>query len=582
MAEDMCAYEIADGKLCGFDALINVMPTLAKGAGIQEATQSRYDADTREESSTEVAAVADDQTNETRPAELRAPEPVLAPDPGHCSVCRAPVETDDAVCLACGAVIGALPTETAKAERRVGDWVIAADLPEQSLDAELFLARRKSDEPLALLRRFRSGTGIDAAIYPVLESLQHPSVPRILEHSQAEDRPYEVWEHINGPTLAEIAPDLWHNTETLEQVAGTLIGALTLFERRGLRHGNLQPAAIRQRSAAPAVLAITDFAGASIAEFDVEASRQRTPNRYMAPEAIAAASTSASDWWSLGIIFLELLTQGRCFDGVHERAFLLHLVSRGVALPETLTPRWRNLLEGLLTRDHTKRWKADQALQWLTSDEPIPTAYEGAESRSPEGAEFAFAGHRFTSPTDVALFAAQDAHWNDAFADLEHGRIATWLATFDKKARKGESYDLVARIAAETEQRVPKDIKLALALAAMNRDLPLCIRGAILTPAALLADPVAAGHWLSAPVLAILRKMKRERDRWLLALVERADRARARAKDPHLEIDESQFALLRLVTSAAALNARWDRMRAAGYNGYARGARVLWLFVFLF
>ena len=51
-------------------------------------------------------------------------------------------------------------------------------------------------------------------------------------------------------------------------------------------------------------------------------------------------------------------------------------------------------------------------------------------------------------------------------ADLEHGRIATWLASFDKKAKKGESYDLVARIAAETEQRVPKDIKLALALAA--------------------------------------------------------------------------------------------------------------------
>lgn len=548
MYEDVCENVLDDGLRCEF-SLFEVGLTV-----FQEAPQPPL-----EPPGEKPDIGTGNGGGDTQPDPV-APQPVLAPNPGHCSACRAPVEPDDAVCLACGAVIGALPAETAKAERRVGDWVIVADLPEQSLDAELFLARRKIDEPLALLRRFRSGTGIDAAIYPVLESLQHPSVPRLLEHGQAEDRLYEVWEHIDGPTLAEIAPGLWHDTETLEQVAGTLIGALTLFERRGLRHGNLQPATIRQRSAAPAVLAIADFAGASIAEFDVEASRQRTPNRYMAPEAIAAASTSASDWWSLGIIILELLTQGRCFDGVHERAFLLHLVSRGVALPETLTPRWRNLLEGLLTRDHTKRWKADQALQWLTSDEPIPTEPDPTTPRV-RGAEFPFAGQRFTSPADLALFAAQEAHWNDALADLEHGRIATWLASFDKKAKKGESYDLVARIAAETEQRVPKDIKLALALAAMNHDLPLCIRGAIMTPAALLADPVAAGHWLSAPVLAILRKMKRERDRWLLALVERADRVRARAKDSHLEIDESQFALLRLVTSTAALNARWDRMR---------------------
>ena len=549
MYEDVCENVLDDGLRCEF-SLFEVAPTV-----FQEAPQPALGPD-------EPTTIGTgDGGGETAPVTTGAPEPLRAPDPDHCSTCNAPVEPDDAMCLACGAAIGEMPAEAPKAARRVADWVLVADLPGQTPDAGLFLARRQDDEPLALLRWFQSGVGIDAAIYPVLESLQHPSVPRLLAHGRVEDRSYEVWEHIDGPTLAEIAPGLGRDTETLEQVAGALIGALTLFERRGLRHGNLQPTVIRQRSASPAVLAITDFAGASVAEFDVEASPQRAPNRYMAPEAIAAASSAASDWWSLGIILLELLTQGKCFDGIHERAFLLHLVSRGVTLPETLTPRWRNLLEGLLTRDHAKRWKADQALQWLTSDEPIPTAYEGTSGAAPLGAEFTFAGQRFTSPADVALFAAQETHWNDAVADLEHGRIATWLATFDKKAKKGENYDLVARIAAESDQRVPKDIKLALALAAMNRDLPLCIRSAILTPAALLADPAVAIQWLSPPVLAILRKLKRDRDRWLLALAERADRVRARGKDAKLEIDESQFTLLRLVTSTAALTARWDRMR---------------------
>src|SRR5690606_25961664 len=106
-------------------------------------------------------------------------------------------------------------------------------------------------------------------------------------------------------------------------------------------------------------LAITDFSTASIAEFDVEAGRQRAPSRYMAPEAIASATTAGSDWWSLGIILLELLTRGGCFKDVNDRAFILHVVSRGVTIPDSLSPRWRNLLEGLLTRDHAKRWRSE-------------------------------------------------------------------------------------------------------------------------------------------------------------------------------------------------------------------------------
>ena len=53
---------------------------------------------------------------------------------------------------------------------------------------------------------------------------------------------------------------------------------------------------------------------------------------------------AASDWWSLGIILLELVTDGACFAGVHDRAFLLHLVTRGVAVPKDIEPGWRNCL----------------------------------------------------------------------------------------------------------------------------------------------------------------------------------------------------------------------------------------------
>lgn len=508
-------------------------------------------------------AVAGETNGEGSAEQPAAPQPVAAPaiaTDGSCAACHAPVEPDDAVCISCGTALAPDATVRDAPERRIGDWTIVAELPCETSGTELFLVRREAGDAPSLMRLLPNGLEPDAGLYPVLTGIDHPSVPRLLANGKVDERAFEVWEHVEGPTLAEIAPELGRDVERLEDTAGALIGALTLFERRGLRHGNLTPALIRQRRASPLVLAITDFSIASIAEFDVQAGRQRAPNRYMAPEAIAAASTSGSDWWSLGIILLELLTKGGCFKDVDERAFLLHVVSRGVTIPESLPARWRNLLEGLLTRDHANRWKSEQALQWIASDKPIPTSFEGSGRQAPQGEPFRFADREFTSPADLALYAAQAAHWGDALADLEHGRLATWLSTFDAAQKRGESYDLVRRIGSDS--RIPPDQRLALALAAMNLDLPLCIRGEILNSGVLLEAPATAAHWFTAPVLSTVRKLKRDRDRWLLQLAERADRVRARAKDAKLDIDDETFATLRLVTSTAALGARWAKQRA--------------------
>src|SRR5882672_3102266 len=60
--------------------------------------------------------------------------------------------------------------------------------------------------------------------------------------------------------------------------------------------------------------------------------------RYSAPEAIVGAVSAASDWWSLGMIVLEQATAGRCFVDVNDRAFRLHVVTRGISLPDDLSP----------------------------------------------------------------------------------------------------------------------------------------------------------------------------------------------------------------------------------------------------
>ncbi len=279
---------------------------------------------------------------------------------------------------------------------------------------------------------------------------------------------------------------------------------------------------------------MTDFASARIAEFDVEASRFRQTSRYMAPEAVAEASTTASDWWSLGIILLEMLTDGQCFEGVHDRAFLLHLVARGIALPYDLDPRWRNLLEGLLTRNHENRWRSEQALKWVDGERDIPTGYEHAAAAG-GGPGIHFADRKITSPAEFAFIAAEDANWTEAQAALDHGRIASWLDEFEKTP---DSLDVIKKTA--SDQRLKElngDLPLALAIAALNPNLPLCIRGEFVTPTALLSDPDTGTKWLAREPVRYLRRLKRPSDHWLILLADRTERVRSRAKDARIKLD---------------------------------------------
>ena len=110
-----------------------------------------------------------------------------------------------------------------------------------------------------------------------------------------------------------------------------------MFNEAGLRHRDLRPASLLVRSHEPLDLVISGFGSARLSEFDLDIVSPLETSRYMAPEAIAGGVAAASDWWSLGMILLEQLTRGACFEGVNANAFLIHVLANGVALPDDPT-----------------------------------------------------------------------------------------------------------------------------------------------------------------------------------------------------------------------------------------------------
>jgi primosomal replication protein N'' len=132
----------------------------------------------------------------------------------------------------------------------------------------------------------------------------------------------------------------------VRQIVEQLGRGLNAFSECGLRHRDLRPSVVLVRCLDPLNLAITGFGSARLSDFDLDIVSPPETTRYMAPEAIAGGVAAASDWWSLGILLLERLTGGACFDGVNEQAFLIHVITNGVPIPEGLDPSLNLLLRG--------------------------------------------------------------------------------------------------------------------------------------------------------------------------------------------------------------------------------------------
>jgi hypothetical protein len=467
------------------------------------------------------------------------------------------VADDDAACPTCGGYIDAHPADPRPSLPLIGRWQAVERLGHSPEDGPaLFLVQGEARSELALLKHYPSGTEPDTRIYSVLAQLETGSTARLLDHGRCEDRAFEVWEGVDGPTLADLRGEFRSNPILLHEAACRLIRTLANFESAGLRHGGLTPSVVRVRSCDPLSVVVADLSPARLAEFDIDVAPPCRFSRYMAPEAVVETLSAGSDWWSLGVILLELLTEATDLANVHERAFRLHLVARGVSVPKNLEPSWRELLQGLLTRDHSKRWRADQAMRWAEGERGIPVHLDTAGDASPSGPAFQFNGERYTSLAAFALTAAQEANWPATAALLENGSIANWLAEIEPKSRRlTQLRKIAADISLTADQRV------ALALAALNEDLPLCERGAIISPSWLLPNLEKASAWLGSVPQRYLRDLKREKDRWLVGLADRSGRVTSRARDMGLALNAERFAVLRLSTSIAALEAEWRSRR---------------------
>jgi primosomal replication protein N'' len=486
--------------------------------------------------------------------------------PASGGLCRNghPLEPGDFLCMVCGeaTISTSTPSEPASTEgtvRTVNGWQLISPMDVVSGESDLYLATcDHSDRQRGVFKHYRRGIEPEASLYPALRKLDPDHGLRLLDSGRFESRAYEVWEYIPLGTLGAITAAEKANPEFVRQVVHELGSALQGLADVQILHRDLKPANVLVRTREPLDLVLADFSTAAVSEFDLQLTTSRQTTRYAAPETIVGTNCAASDWWSLGVMILEMLTQGRGFQGVHERAFLLNLITRGLRVPSDLPEEWQELLKGLLTRDPSRRWSWAQVRRWLNGERGIHTEYEHEETTAGGlGHSLRLGTRSWSTPESFALAAAESESWPQANSLLLTGRLATWLEERKNDCDRKRAVELRT---ITSSPRIPEDARLPLALLVLNENLPLCLNGELITPTWILSHPEVALAWLASDVPKRLKRLNREL--WLVQLSERADRIRTRIRESQIECDEAQLSAALLATSESMLDLRWqDRRR---------------------
>ncbi|WP_036372146.1 protein kinase [Micromonospora sp. ATCC 39149] len=269
----------------------------------------------------------------------------------------------------------------------------------------------------------------DPRLLDALRTADERHVVRMLDYGTEVNRygtptSWEVLEYLPHGSLAALArergplPPAQVRRVVAEVTAALayLHGELRHGDATGIAHRDIKPENVLVRSLDPLDLVLCDFG--LVAE--LRATRRSTGRAgtpaYQAPETWWQKSQEpAQDWWSLGVLVVELLTgrnpnSGVGGDTANERTIFEHIATHGVDLSGVTDPGWLLLCGGLLTRAPELRWGAEQVRAWLagetpTVDDPDP---EPEPARRPVP-PFELAGRLCRSPEEVGV--AMSENW---------------------------------------------------------------------------------------------------------------------------------------------------------------------------
>ncbi|NVK53823.1 MAG: DUF4011 domain-containing protein [Flavobacteriaceae bacterium] len=462
------------------------------------------------------------------------------------------VGPDDFMCMECGADILDTPAAAREEEtlRKIDIYTVVETIQISSATKECFLVKNDLEQ-IYFLTLYHKDCEPDKAIYNVLQKSDTDHVAELIQTGIWEDRFFEVTERITGGSIGKSA---YLEEAQIEKLVDEIGRALRDFSDSGIRHRDLSPNNILIREKDSFDLVVIDFSSARLSDYDLDTDTPLELTRYTAPEAIIGGISPASDWWSLGMVVLEQVTQGSFFQNINDKAFMIHLVTRGVQLPTDIDERFLLLLKGLLCRDPLKRWNWNQVEKWLKKEyiAPLEESEKPVVQKNEKTIKLGDEIH--SNPSYFALSAAEESNWESGLATFTSGELSSWI---DETVQDKKLTSTIRNL--RTMEGIDLEWRFSLALMHLNESLPLTWRGQIIIPAWLLSNPEIATQLIEGKIPAYLESIDREK--WLVNLKSRKLNIARKSKNLEIELNQDRFTLNSLSTSRVRLKSEMDLLR---------------------
>jgi serine/threonine protein kinase len=246
---------------------------------------------------------------------------------------------------------------------------------------------------------------------------------------------YAIQEYAKYGSLKDLE-GLNSNPGAFNLVIKEIIEGLKTLHENNILHLNLEPSNILVRETRPFQPVFADFDMSRMIESgrgrEITAFKERP--LYSSPELLRGVAGPEADYWSLGMVLLELLAGRHPFGDLDGKSAADMLSQKGVPVPEQISEEYKVLLRGLLTRDPGKRWGYAEVKRWLEKDTDIPVYFSDApEQPRKTVSKGRAAPYRFLNKEYVSLvemlpaFLKSEEAWEAAKDHLSRGDIVKWL-----------------------------------------------------------------------------------------------------------------------------------------------------------
>ena len=285
-------------------------------------------------------------------------------------------------------------------------------------EADLVLVTDNATGEQRVVRLYRrQDLPFDEAKLQRLRSADRNHLIGLLDYGRGDGYTWEILEFASEGSLEELMhtrPTPWGPADVL-RVFDQLAPAIAYANSLGMVHRDIKPGNVLIRSLQPLDLVLADF---GLTKFLTATRNMGTSSRtsaYAPPEAVTGEASRSVDWWSMGMVMVELLTGRHPFQRPDrtwqdDAMIVRELIAHEIDLSSVTDQRWKLLCRGLLTRAPEKRWGAEQVQQWRAGGSPLVAEPEPATPRR-GGAPYVFGGVGYDEP--VALANALRGDWNE-------------------------------------------------------------------------------------------------------------------------------------------------------------------------